>query len=260
MTFEDRVRALTYLGFMPRQTRFVVTVALHSGFCLRRQFAAFADIEYGKNVRNFLDHLVDRQLARRLQFEINRGHVYHLSARAVYRAIGQDDNRNRRASSPALIARKLMLLDFAGPGCRPWLVTEQTRSRFTRSCTSRRPIFRETRLAGPAPEPPTRYFVNKLPIFLSATPKRCTSSFSPPLVSAVHGSLGSSRTLRQAAALGVVMICPGAVDLQTWRTAFAAFVNGSLKPKAATRSRTSVVFHDAPIRGAEHLPALSVRS
>ena len=58
MTFEDRVRALEPLGFTPRQTRFMVTVALHSGYCLRRQYSAFAGVAYGKNVCDFLDRLV----------------------------------------------------------------------------------------------------------------------------------------------------------------------------------------------------------
>ena len=38
MTFDERVRALAPLGFSERQTRFLVTVALHSGFCLRRHY------------------------------------------------------------------------------------------------------------------------------------------------------------------------------------------------------------------------------
>ena len=44
MTFDDRVRALEPLGFSERQTRFLVTVALHSGFCLRRHYMAFAGL------------------------------------------------------------------------------------------------------------------------------------------------------------------------------------------------------------------------
>jgi hypothetical protein len=47
MTFDERVQALQPLGLTPRQTRFLVTVALHSGFCVRRQYAAFARIRYG---------------------------------------------------------------------------------------------------------------------------------------------------------------------------------------------------------------------
>ncbi len=107
MTFDERVTALASLGFSDRQTRFLVTVALHSGFCLRRHYTAFADLQYGAGVRDFLDRLVSRRLARRFGFRRDRGHVYHLCNSSIYTAIGQDDNRNRRRTGAALIARKL---------------------------------------------------------------------------------------------------------------------------------------------------------
>ena len=112
MTFEDRVRALESLGLTPRQTRFIALVALHSGYCLRRQYSAFAGIRYGKNVCDFLEALVARRLAKRFTQRADRGHIYHLQARALYRALGEPEHRNRREASAALIARKIMVLDF----------------------------------------------------------------------------------------------------------------------------------------------------
>jgi hypothetical protein len=41
MTAEERVQAVQALGFLPRQARFLMTVALHSGYCLRRQYMTF---------------------------------------------------------------------------------------------------------------------------------------------------------------------------------------------------------------------------
>lgn len=64
MTFDERVAALAPLGFTPRQTRFLVTAALHSGYCLRRQYLAFAGVRYGKNVCDFLEALVGYGLLR----------------------------------------------------------------------------------------------------------------------------------------------------------------------------------------------------
>src|SRR5437868_6593966 len=61
--FGDRAAAIEALGFTARQARFLTLVALHSGYCLRRQYSSFGALSYGKNVRNFLDCLVDRQLA-----------------------------------------------------------------------------------------------------------------------------------------------------------------------------------------------------
>ena len=126
MTLDDRVDALASLGLTPRQTHFIALVALHSGYCLRRQYLRFAGLRYGKNVREFLDGLVERGLATRFAYRGDRGHLYHLSARSIYRAIGQEDNRNRRHTSPALVARKLMVLDHVlGHHERDWYATEQ---------------------------------------------------------------------------------------------------------------------------------------
>ncbi len=124
-TLDDRAQALAPLGFSPRQARFLATVALHSGYCLRRQYAAFAGIANAKNVSAFLDGLVARRLADRFTRRADRGHVYHLHARTLYRLLGEDESRNRRAGSAAFIARRLMVLDYvlAHPES-DWLATE----------------------------------------------------------------------------------------------------------------------------------------
>ncbi len=171
MTFEERVQALEHLGFSGKQTRFLVTVALHGGFCLRRQYTAFAGLRYGQGVRDFLDRLVTRRLAKRLAFRPDRGHVYHLSNSAIYTAIEQDDNRNRRHSSPALIARKLMLLDYVlGHPLGDWYATEQDKVALFTTRFGVRPaelpqrVYLARRYRAPNT---TRYFVQKLPILMT---------------------------------------------------------------------------------------------
>jgi hypothetical protein len=125
MTLEDRVRALEALGFTARQTRFIALVALHSGYCLRRQYAAFAGIRYGKSVCDFFGKLVARGLATDFTQRADRGRIYHLQARAIYRAIGEPEHRNRRETSAALIARKMMVLDYVlRHADAAWLATE----------------------------------------------------------------------------------------------------------------------------------------
>jgi len=172
MTLDDRVLALAPLGFSERQTRFLVTVAVHSGFCLRRHYSAFSGVKHGQGVRDFFDRLVRRRLARRVQMRRDRGWVYHLHATSLYRAIGQGDNRNRRHTSPALIARKLMLLDFVLS--RPewtWYATEQDKvavftSRFgaPQLVLPHRVYYR--RRPGSRRSSTRRYFIQKLPIAL----------------------------------------------------------------------------------------------
>jgi hypothetical protein len=174
MTADERVRALGILGFSERQTRFLVTVALHGGFCLRRQYMAFAGVKYGAGVRDFLDRLVDQKLATRFAFRRDRGHVYHLHASTIYDRIGQSDNRNRRIASAALIARKLMVLDYvlAHPEVE-WLATEEDKVEFfTRQFgvlaldLPQRIYLAARRKAAPT----TRYFVHKLPVFVADHP------------------------------------------------------------------------------------------
>jgi hypothetical protein len=181
MTLDDRVRALTSLHLTPRQTRFVALVALHSGYCLRRQYLTFAGLQYGKSVREFLDGLVTRGLASRFAYRRDRGYLYHLSARSLYRAIDQEENRNRRHTSPALIARKLMVFDYVlGHHEREWYATEQDKvalftARFGVSVEDlpHRVYTATDAVAGST----TRYFIHKLPIYLEG---------EPPVVHFVH--------------------------------------------------------------------------
>jgi hypothetical protein len=174
VTFDERVRALALLGFSERQTRFLVTVALHSGFCLRRQYMTFAGLKYGAGVRDFLDRLVVRNLATRFDFRRDRGHVYHLQASAVYDAIGQADNRNRRSASAALIARKLMILDYVLEHRDvEWFATEEEKvSLFTtRFGVPVLDLPQRVYIAPRRDSPPTiRYFIHKLPIFIRQHP------------------------------------------------------------------------------------------
>jgi hypothetical protein len=168
MTFEERVRGLEPFGFTTRQARFVATVALHGGYCLRRQYAKFAGIGYGKNVRDFLDNTVERQLAIRFTIRPDRGHLYHFHARPLYRLLGQEDNRNRRQVSASLIARKLMVLDhvLAHPNVE-WLATEDDKVGLfadhlgiDRSDLPQRTFGS----AEPGGDTTTRFFPHKMPI------------------------------------------------------------------------------------------------
>lgn len=174
MTEADRVQALAYLRFSETQTRFLVTVALHGGVCLRRQYTAFAGLQDGQGVRDFFQRLVTRRLARRVAFRPDRGFVYHLCGSGIYDAIGQDDNRNRRHSSPALMARKLMLLDYVlGHPAGTWYATEQDKVALFTTRYGVRPadlpqrVYLSRRYQGP---PTTLYFIQKLPVLVTSDP------------------------------------------------------------------------------------------
>src|SRR5436190_3761395 len=108
---EDRVRAVVVLGFTERQARFLVTVMLHSGVCLLRQYTTFAGIVHGQKTRKFFTKLVRRGFATAYPCRHNRGRVYHVHHKSLYRAIGETDSRNRRPLSAARVVDNLILLD-----------------------------------------------------------------------------------------------------------------------------------------------------
>ena len=234
MTFDERVRALGPLGFSERQTRFLVTVALHSGFCLHRHYAAFAGLTYGEGVRDFFDRLVARKLATRLTFRRDRGHVYHLHHSGIYEAIGQDDNRNRRRTSPALIARKLMLLDFVlAQATADWYATEQDKvALFTqRFGVPAQDLPRRVylaRRAAPEAVSTTRYFIHKLPIGLVGEPPTVSFAF---LVTDTSGQAFAQfvrdheRLMHHLRDWELVLVCPGHIPgVPACAAAFRGFV------------------------------------
>lgn len=266
MTLDDRVRALASLHLTPRQTRFVAVVALHSGYCLRRQYLTFAGLQYGKNVREFLDGLVTRGLATRFAYRRDRGYLYHLSARSVYRAIDQEENRNRRHTSPALIARKLMVLDYVlGHHEREWYATEQDKvalftARFDVALGDlpHRVYSATDGVAGPT----TRYFVQKLPIYLEG---------EPPVVHFVHlvtdGTgrgfeqflIDHARLLARLPAWAIDAIGAGPVDgLSACRQVFQAFTVGAAAPTSGDLTDVQWFFETRRLVDAGQLGGLSV--
>ena len=174
MTFDARVAAVEALGFTTRHAAFLAHVALHSGYCLRRQYAAFAGVRYGKNVRDFLDSLVTRQLARRFTIRADRGHLYHLQSRTLYRVLRQEHSRHRRQASAALIARRLMVLDYVLS--RPdvtWIATEEDKvDLFVAAFGIPKDDLPQRVFTGAdaETETTTRYFPHKLPVAVVGDP------------------------------------------------------------------------------------------
>jgi hypothetical protein len=104
-----RVNALSHLGFTQRQREFLVTVMVHSGCFLERQYCAFTGTVRGQNSREFMSRLVSRGFARAIEpGPVRRGRLYHVHHKPLYEAIGQADNRNRRLRT---IGRMVVLSD-----------------------------------------------------------------------------------------------------------------------------------------------------
>jgi hypothetical protein len=75
----DRCRVLEMLGYTARQAQFLVRVALHGGYFLRRQYVTFTGTRHGQATVRFLARCVAREHVRVLPYGRD-GHVFHLSA------------------------------------------------------------------------------------------------------------------------------------------------------------------------------------
>lgn len=115
-----RVHALGGFGFTQRQREFLVTVMVHSGCFLERQYCAFTRTARGQNSREFMARLVARGLVRAIEAgPVRRGRLYHVHHKPLYEAIGQADNRHRRLHTLGRMVERVMILD-AVLGARRW--------------------------------------------------------------------------------------------------------------------------------------------
>lgn len=111
MTNEERVRALRRFGYEMEEAQFLCIAALHGGYFLRGQFLAFIGGTKGWRDVALVNKLKANQHCRIAMYRHNRM-VFHLSAKPLYDALGEPDNRNRRERQPSTIKNKLMGLDF----------------------------------------------------------------------------------------------------------------------------------------------------
>ena len=169
MTFEARASAVVAAGFTERQARFLVTVMLHSGVCMIRQYCAFSNMVYGQTACDFFARLVDRRLATVFDCAHKRARIFHIHHRGLYRAIGEPDNRFRKPTPLGRAVERLMLLDAVlASRDLTWLATERDKlAHFTILLGAQ---FRREELPqltfGQEGSVTVRYFPDKLPIGL----------------------------------------------------------------------------------------------
>src|SRR5262245_63655661 len=130
MDSQERIAAVVRLGFTDRQARFLALVMQYSGVCLLRQYSAFAGIVHGQKTRTFFAKLVSRRIATAYVCRHNRGRIYHVHHKALYRAIGEADSRHRRPLSPDRIIHGLATLDAVlATSTTEYLVTADEKAR-----------------------------------------------------------------------------------------------------------------------------------
>ena len=165
MTRADQIRAVAKLGFTERQAGFLVTVLVHAGVCVGRQYCVYARIVRGQKVQDFFSSLVAKKFATPYMSAHRGARLYHVQGKRLYSAVGEPDNRNRRPATLARAIERLMLLDavLADNGLR-WLGTEREKVGYFQNATTLRPNELPHLGFGVPPEQTARYFPDKLPI------------------------------------------------------------------------------------------------
>jgi hypothetical protein len=179
LTHSERIQALERFGYTEREARFLCLAALHGGYFLRRQYGEYLQKAVGGTAAALIEKILSNDHAQVATF-VSNTHVYHLSARPFYAALGQEDNRNRRMRQPLTVKNKLMGLDFvlAHPH-HEYLATEQEKlDYFERTLQVDRASLPVKRYASRG-QVTDRYFIEKYPIFLSAAGREAV----PPVVS-----------------------------------------------------------------------------
>ena len=173
MTFDDdRLAALRAYGYTDRESRFVYIVATHSGYFLASHFLRYTNTEKGKVLDNFLSKVRDLKHAREQPHASTGTKRYHLYARALYRAIGKENSRNRKRHTVRRINVKLYALRFVldhlsfeyleeEPDKVDYFVNAHQLAKTLLPARTYTPSNSSTK------KPVTRYFVDRFPLFLT---------------------------------------------------------------------------------------------
>lgn len=107
----DPIQSLEAIGYVQREASFLYLVAVHSGYFLRRQYHRFTQREGGRMAARFLTKTRRHRHVQVIECG-QRRHIYHLTAKPVYAALGLAGSQHRRIKSDAYIKSRLMVLDF----------------------------------------------------------------------------------------------------------------------------------------------------
>ncbi|MGA7243277.1 MAG: hypothetical protein WBX19_08855 [Terracidiphilus sp.] len=120
----DPIASLEAIGYAGREASFLYLVAMHSGYFLRRQFFRFAGREGGALIERLLTKALRLRHLRVIECGQDR-HIYQLTSKPVYEALGRGDSQNRRIKSDAHIKSRLMVLDFVLAHLRTKLLEDE---------------------------------------------------------------------------------------------------------------------------------------
>ena len=120
---KGREDALKPFGWTGRKAEWIALVCLHSGVFTRAQLTDRLRIHRG-TARRFVRAMSEQRLAAEETVEGRR--VCRVYARSLYRALGTEHIRHRRAASTEVLLRRLLSLDYVIEHTSlPWLPTEE---------------------------------------------------------------------------------------------------------------------------------------
>lgn len=168
---EDYIHALAKLGYSETEARFLYIVGTHSGYFTAQQYLDFAGVK-----RGYRSDLLTRKLLtnEHASAEIYRknARVYHLFSRKVYSAMGKENVRNRRKHEFPFIKTRLLALDFILSNQQhDYFETEEDKVRYFTGTLGleKQSLPAKLYLGMRNRAITTRHFLDKFPIFLTAS-------------------------------------------------------------------------------------------
>ena len=160
-----REKALEPFGWTGREAEWIALVCLHSGVFTRAQLCFHLQINRWRALR-FVRALIGQGSAAEDMIEGRK--VCRIYNRRFYRALGGEDIRHRRITSPEILIRRLLSLDYMLEHPKlSWLPTESEKvDCFERLGIPRRKL--PQRVYRGAVGNTRRYFALKLPIAVEA--------------------------------------------------------------------------------------------
>ena len=191
-----------------------------------------------------------------------QGHVFHLYARPLYAAIGEEDNRNRRPAEWDAVLRKLMTVDFvlAHPTARFWATEAEKvallRERLIPEAVWPHRRYASRRLGGLTT---IRYFVDKMPWYQVGDDARLWIAYvdTERTLQGFETFLDQYRALLASLPSGVTYVAP-----TVWHGAIQAAFTKTFESRDRTLMTRflEVLRHSAPTREHQTVPATDARS
>ena len=126
---KERAKALEPFGWTGRRAQWIALAGFHGGVFTRAQWTSFLGCHHEK-VGRAVRKLVGQGVAvEEKPPGINGiGRICRIHGRRIYKALGAGDHRRRRITSPEVVMRRLLALDYVLEHPRlPWLPTEADR-------------------------------------------------------------------------------------------------------------------------------------